>query len=60
MTLPEYADVLKAMHKSKGPGKLSAAALETLAIVAYKQPVLRGRARGDPRRGVRRDAARAA
>ena len=41
MTLPEYADVLKAMHKSKGPGKLSAAALETLAIVAYKQPVLR-------------------
>ena len=41
MTLPEHADVLQAMHKSKGPGKLSAAALETLAIVAYKQPVLR-------------------
>ncbi len=41
MTLPEYADVLRAMHRSKGPGKLSAAALETLAIVAYKQPVLR-------------------
>jgi segregation and condensation protein B len=41
MTLPEYADVLSSMHKSRQQSKLSAAALETLAIVAYKQPVLR-------------------
>ncbi len=41
LTLPEHADVLAALHKTKGQSKLSAAALETLAIVAYKQPVLR-------------------
>ena len=41
LTLPEYADVLAALHRTKSQGKLSAAALETLAIVAYKQPVLR-------------------
>ena len=41
MTLPEYADVLTALHKTKAQSKLSAAAMETLAIVAYKQPVLR-------------------
>lgn len=41
LTLPEHADVLAALHKTKSQGKLSAAAMETLAIVAYKQPVLR-------------------
>lgn len=41
MTLPEYADVLAALHKTKAQSKLSPAAMETLAIVAYKQPVLR-------------------
>lgn len=41
MTLPEYADVLEALHKSRSQSKLSPAALETLAIIAYKQPVLR-------------------
>ena len=41
MTLPEYADVLSALHKPRSQTKLSAAALETLAIVAYKQPILR-------------------
>jgi segregation and condensation protein B len=41
MTLPEYRPVLAALHQSKDDGKLSAAALETLAIVAYKQPVQR-------------------
>lgn len=41
MTLPEHADVLAALHKTKSQGKLSPAAMETLAIVAYKQPVLR-------------------
>ncbi|MEO1237671.1 MAG: SMC-Scp complex subunit ScpB [Planctomycetota bacterium] len=41
MTLPEHADVLSALHRSKAQSKLSPAAMETLAIVAYKQPVLR-------------------
>jgi len=41
MTLPEYADVLANLHKSRSQSKLSAAALETLAIIAYKQPILR-------------------
>lgn len=41
MTLPQYADVLAALHKTKSQSKLSPAAMETLAIVAYKQPVLR-------------------
>ena len=41
MTLPEYGDVLEALHKKRSESKLSPAALETLAIIAYKQPVLR-------------------
>ena len=41
LTLPEYAQVLTALHKTRQQTKLSPAALETLAIVAYKQPILR-------------------
>ena len=41
LTLPTYGDVMAALHKKKDTGKLSPAALETLAVVAYKQPVLR-------------------
>ncbi|MEE9404610.1 MAG: SMC-Scp complex subunit ScpB [Algisphaera sp.] len=41
MTLPQYADVLLALKRTKGQQRLSPAALETLAIVAYKQPALR-------------------
>ncbi|MFW6059287.1 MAG: SMC-Scp complex subunit ScpB [Phycisphaeraceae bacterium] len=41
MTLPEYSDVLEALHQKRSETKLSPAALETLAIIAYKQPVLR-------------------
>jgi len=41
MTLQRFADVLAALHKSKTATKLSPAALETLAIVAYKQPIMR-------------------
>ena len=40
-TLPEYADVLARLVKSRSESRLSQAALETLAIVAYRQPVLR-------------------
>ncbi|MEM1444863.1 MAG: SMC-Scp complex subunit ScpB [Planctomycetota bacterium] len=41
LTLPAFGDVMAALHRKKDTGKLSPAALETLAVVAYKQPVLR-------------------
>jgi segregation and condensation protein B len=41
LTLPEYADHLKKLHRNEADAKLTKAALETLAIIAYKQPILR-------------------
>ena len=41
LTLPKYHDTLAALHRTKSDNKLSPAALETLAIVAYKQPIMR-------------------
>jgi segregation and condensation protein B len=41
LTLPQYAQVLEAMHRARSQQKLGPAALETLAIIAYKQPILR-------------------
>ena len=41
MTLADHADVMAAMHKTKDTGKLTPSQLETLAVVAYKQPALR-------------------
>ena len=41
LTLPEYGDVLKRLHQKEIDAKLTKAALETLAIIAYKQPILR-------------------
>lgn len=42
VTLPKYADVLDGLKRAKqDSGKLSASQLETLAIVAYKQPIVR-------------------
>ena len=41
MTRPEYNDVLGRLRRAKVDSRLSQAALETLAIVAYRQPVLR-------------------
>jgi segregation and condensation protein B len=41
MTLPDYNIWLKKLLRERGDNKLSPAALETLAIVAYKQPVIR-------------------
>lgn len=38
-TMPEYADWLGKMVKEKAKRKLSQSALETLAVIAYKQPV---------------------
>ena len=41
LTLPVYHAWVSKLHKERADSRLSGAALETLAIVAYKQPVLR-------------------
>jgi len=41
LTLPVYDAWIGKLHKARSDSRLSAAALETLAIVGYKQPILR-------------------
>jgi segregation and condensation protein B len=41
MTLPEYAMIVSQLFKNKRKSRLSQQALETLAIIAYKQPICR-------------------
>ncbi|MAE62176.1 MAG: SMC-Scp complex subunit ScpB [Planctomycetaceae bacterium] len=41
LTLPAFKDVLAQLHRTKVDNRLSPAGLETLAIIAYRQPVLR-------------------
>jgi segregation and condensation protein B len=41
LTLPRFGEVLKRLHQKEIDSKLTKAALETLAIIAYKQPILR-------------------
>jgi len=41
LTLPQYAQYIERLAKKKDDGRLTPAALETLAIVAYKQPLTR-------------------
>ena len=41
LTLPDYGDLLKQFHQKEVDAKLTKAAIETLAIIAYKQPILR-------------------
>jgi segregation and condensation protein B len=41
LTLPTFGEMLKKFHQKEGDAKLTKAALETLAIIAYKQPILR-------------------
>jgi segregation and condensation protein B len=41
LTLPEHGDALRRLHQKEADAKLTKAALETLSIVAYKQPILR-------------------
>ena len=47
---PAFADAVAALHGQKAADRLSAAALETLAVIAYKQPA--GRAEIERVRGV--------
>ncbi|GLG01016.1 segregation and condensation protein B [Alicyclobacillus hesperidum subsp. aegles] len=55
VTRPEYADYLKRMAQTPMQSTLSTAALEVLAVVAYKQPITR--AEIDEIRGVQSDRA---
>ncbi|HWP39598.1 MAG TPA: SMC-Scp complex subunit ScpB [Tepidisphaeraceae bacterium] len=41
LTLPEFGELLSRFHQREIDAKLTKAALETLAIIAYKQPILR-------------------
>lgn len=41
LTRPEYSRWVSRLHKARAESRLSGAALETLAVVAYKQPVVR-------------------
>ncbi len=41
LTLPKFGPALKALHQREADTRLTKAALETLAIIAYKQPILR-------------------
>jgi len=41
LTRPQYHDVVVRLFKNKSDSRLSQAAMETLAIVAYRQPILR-------------------
>jgi segregation and condensation protein B len=41
LTQSQYHDVLERLTKARSESKLSQAALETLAIIAYRQPILR-------------------
>ena len=38
-TLPEYADYVERLNQSRQKSRLSQKALETMAIIAYKQPI---------------------
>lgn len=54
-TAPEYADWVRLFRKEPKPMKLSQAAVETLSIIAYRQPVTR--AEMEAIRGVSIDSA---
>jgi len=41
LTLPQFGHHLQKLHQREADAKLTKAALETLAIIAYKQPILR-------------------
>ncbi len=53
VTRPEYANYIKQYYKGRSKSRLSRAALETLAIIAFKQPISRPEI--DSIRGVNSD-----
>jgi segregation and condensation protein B len=55
VTNPEYAELIKKFKTMQTSSRLSMPALETLAIIAYKQPIIR--AEIEQIRGVSSDSA---
>lgn len=55
VTNPKYGSIIKAFKGVQASSKLSMAALETLAIIAYKQPIIK--AEIERVRGVNSDSA---
>ena len=41
LTLPVFGELLSKLHRDRAQARLSPAGLETLAIIAYRQPILR-------------------
>lgn len=41
VTIPDLAELVRKLHRIRTEERLSAAALETLAIIAYRQPIIR-------------------
>jgi segregation and condensation protein B len=41
LTRPEYGPLLSRLHRDRQQARLSQAALETLAIISYRQPIMR-------------------
>jgi segregation and condensation protein B len=41
LTLPAFKELIASLHKTREDNKLSPAAMETLAIIAYRQPIMR-------------------
>ena len=41
LTLPVFGELLAKLHKDRAHARLSPAGMETLAIIAYRQPILR-------------------
>lgn len=41
LTLPQFAEVIRKHQQKEADAKLGKAAVETLAVIAYKQPILR-------------------
>ena len=41
MTRPQHASIVAAMHRARATTRLSKPALETLSIIAYRQPITR-------------------
>lgn len=54
VTRPEYASIIKKLYRSRAAGRLTQRALETLAIIAYRQPVTKTEI--EAIRGVNSDA----
>ena len=57
-TKVEYGDFVRQLFPSRKPERLSGPAMETLAIIAYRQPITKAAVEASPERGRTRFGAR--